>query len=54
MPDTSINMVPTDIYGLTFTRTPAMLINILTLGSPNGTGVFFPEGMPAHELCQQL
>lgn len=30
--------------GLTFSRAPQQLINILTLGDPNGKGCFFPEG----------
>ena len=52
-------MIPTDIYGLTFTRTPAQIINILTLGSANGTGVFFPEvclsqGWPACVTAPQM
>lgn len=45
VPSNAVNMIPTDIHGLTFARTPQMNINILTLGSPNGTGVFFPEGL---------
>ena len=45
VPSNAVNMVPTDVHGLTFARTPQMNINILTLGSPNGTGVFFPEGL---------
>lgn len=45
VPSNYINLIPTDIRGLTFNRSPQMNINILTLGSPNGTGVFFPEGL---------
>ncbi|KAK9841033.1 hypothetical protein WJX81_006662 [Elliptochloris bilobata] len=45
VPDGMVNLVPTDIRGLTFSRTPAMLINILTLGSPSGKGGFFPNGL---------
>ncbi|BDA43080.1 Desiccation-related protein PCC13-62 [Coccomyxa sp. Obi] len=44
VPQYYVNMVPTDIRGLTFSRSPQMLINILTLGSPQGVGVFFPKG----------
>ncbi|KAK9834043.1 hypothetical protein WJX81_005369 [Elliptochloris bilobata] len=45
VPDGLVNLVPTDIRGLTFSRTPAMVINILTLGSPSGKGSFFPKGL---------
>ncbi|KAK9826220.1 hypothetical protein WJX74_000769 [Apatococcus lobatus] len=31
-----INNFPTDVQGLSFSRTPAMIINILTLGNPQG------------------
>ncbi|KAK9839115.1 hypothetical protein WJX74_009810 [Apatococcus lobatus] len=40
-----INNIPTDVQGLTFSRTPQMIINILTLGSPTGVGGFFPSGL---------
>lgn len=36
VPDHFINLIPTDIRGLTFSRTPQMNINILTIGSANG------------------
>ncbi|KAK9812048.1 hypothetical protein WJX73_001087 [Symbiochloris irregularis] len=45
VPASFINLIPTDVRGLTLNRTPQMIINILTLGSLNGTGVFFPEGL---------
>lgn len=45
VPDTFVNLIPTDIRGLTFSRTPQMLINIVTIGSPNGKGGFFPNGL---------
>ncbi|KAK9837750.1 hypothetical protein WJX74_004245 [Apatococcus lobatus] len=45
VPAQYINLIPTDVQGLTFSRTPAQVINILTLGSPTGTGVFFPNGL---------
>ncbi|KAK9839731.1 hypothetical protein WJX84_008142 [Apatococcus fuscideae] len=45
VPASYINLIPTDVQGITFSRTPAMIINILTLGSPTGTGVFFPNGL---------
>lgn len=38
-------MIPTDVRGLTFSRTPQQNINILTLGNPDGVGVFFPNGL---------
>ena len=38
-------MIPTDVRGLTFSRTPQMNINILTLGNPDGVGAFFPNGL---------
>ncbi|KAK9849793.1 hypothetical protein WJX84_005203, partial [Apatococcus fuscideae] len=40
-----INLFPTDIRGLTFSRTPQQLINIYTIGSPQGIGGFFPQGL---------
>ncbi|KAK9819242.1 hypothetical protein WJX81_003477 [Elliptochloris bilobata] len=40
-----VNMIPADINGLTFARTPQMNINILTIGSPEGIGGFFPKGL---------
>ncbi|CAL8468921.1 g8462 [Coccomyxa elongata] len=39
------NMIPTDVRGLTFSRTPQQVINIAVLGNPSGTGVFFPNGL---------
>ena len=45
VPSGFINLIPTDVRGLTLNRSPQQNINILTLGSPNGTGVFFPEGL---------
>ncbi|KAK9915059.1 hypothetical protein WJX75_004249 [Coccomyxa subellipsoidea] len=45
VPEYYVNMVPTDVRGLTFSRTPQQIINIVTLGSPDGKGVFFPEGL---------
>ena len=43
--DGFVNNIPTDIRGLTRNRTPQQLINILTLGNPNGVGGFFPNGL---------
>ncbi|EIE26937.1 hypothetical protein COCSUDRAFT_59435 [Coccomyxa subellipsoidea C-169] len=45
VPANYINIIPTDIRGLTFSRSPEQVINIVTLGSPVGKGVFFPEGL---------
>ena len=45
VPDTFINNIPTDIRGLTFSRTPQQLINIYSLGNPNGISPFFPNGL---------
>jgi hypothetical protein len=45
VPNTWVNLIPTDVRGLTFSRTPQMNINILTLGNPQGKGVFFPNGL---------
>ena len=45
VPDGFVNLIPTDIRGLTRNRTPQQIINILTLGDPNGIGVFFPNGL---------
>jgi len=44
VPDTFINNIPTDIRGLTFSRTPQQLINMYSLGNPSGIGPFFPNG----------
>ncbi|DBB03426.1 hypothetical protein WJX82_005723 [Trebouxia sp. C0006] len=45
VPDSYINIIPTDVRGITFSRTPQMNINILTLGNPDGVGAFFPNGL---------
>lgn len=45
VPDSYVNIIPTDVRGITFSRTPQMNINILTLGNPDGVGVFFPNGL---------
>jgi hypothetical protein len=45
VPDSFINLMPTDVHGLTFARTPQQNINILTLGAADGKGVFFPNGL---------
>jgi hypothetical protein len=44
VPAEAVNMIPTDIRGITFNRTPAQVINILTQ-HPSGKGLFFPEGL---------
>ncbi len=45
VPDSYVNIIPTDVRGITFSRTPQMNINILTLGNPDGVGAFFPKGL---------
>ncbi|EIE26936.1 hypothetical protein COCSUDRAFT_59434 [Coccomyxa subellipsoidea C-169] len=45
VPQYYVNMIPTDVRGLTFSRTPQQIINIVTLGSLDGKGVFFPNGL---------
>ena len=45
VPDSFVNMIPTDIRGITRNRTPQQIINVLTLGNPNGVGAFFPKGL---------
>lgn len=45
VPTDSINLAPTDIRGLTFSRTPQQVLHILTLGSPTSKGGFFPDGV---------
>lgn len=45
VPEGFVNLIPTDYKGLTFSRTPQQNINILTIGSPNGKGGFFPNGL---------
>jgi hypothetical protein len=37
--------VPTDVRGLTLSRTPQQVLRIVTLGSPTGRGGFFPRGV---------
>jgi hypothetical protein len=44
VPAEAVNMIPTDIRGITFNRTPAQVINILTQHA-SGKGLFFPEGL---------
>ena len=44
-PAGNINLVPTDIRGLTFSRTPQQVLRIVTLGSDTGRGGFFPRGV---------
>ena len=41
-----INLIPTDIRGVSFARTPAMCLNILMGGAQNGKGGFFPKCVP--------
>eukprot|EP00898_Chlorokybus_atmophyticus_P007080 jgi/Chlat1/7373/Chrsp6S07411 len=45
VPTLKINNVPTDIRGLTCSRTPKQVLHILTLGSENGHCGFFPNGV---------
>ena len=45
VPNGWVNMIPTDVRGLTFDRTPQQLLNILFLGNPAAKGVFFPNGV---------
>jgi hypothetical protein len=45
VPDKWVNMIPTEVHGLTFAATPQQNINILTLGAKNGKGGFFPNGL---------
>jgi hypothetical protein len=40
------NLVPANsTTSIAFSRTPAQVVSIVTLGSMNGTGGFFPEGL---------
>jgi hypothetical protein len=45
VPTDNINLVPTDIRGLCFSRTPQQVLRILTNGSPTSKGGFFPDGI---------
>lgn len=45
VPTQWVNMIPTEVHGLTFAATPQQNINILTLGAKNGKGGFFPNGL---------
>eukprot|EP00882_Tetradesmus_deserticola_P001009 GHRQ01001092.1.p1 GENE.GHRQ01001092.1~~GHRQ01001092.1.p1 ORF type:complete len:409 (+),score=152.07 GHRQ01001092.1:202-1428(+) len=45
VPTRSINLVPTDIRGLTFSRTPQQVLRIVTLAGPGDKGGFFPNGV---------
>ena len=44
VPNAFINNIPTDIRGLTFSRTPQQLINMYCLGDASGISPFFPNG----------
>ncbi len=46
-----INMIPANIQGLSFARTPQMNINILTIGNPDGVGAFFPKARRRRALA---
>eukprot|EP00878_Enallax_costatus_P000877 GHUV01001004.1.p1 GENE.GHUV01001004.1~~GHUV01001004.1.p1 ORF type:complete len:475 (+),score=107.17 GHUV01001004.1:451-1875(+) len=51
VPTRNINLAPTDIRGLTFSRTPQQVLRIVTLGAGDNTdpspakGGFFPKGV---------
>ncbi|KAK9823663.1 hypothetical protein WJX72_004516 [[Myrmecia] bisecta] len=45
VPYNFLNLMPTDIWGTTFVRSPQQIIQILTIGNPNGVGGFFPSGL---------
>ena len=45
VPNGWVNIIPTDVRGLTFSRTPQQVLNILFLGNPEAKGVFFPNGV---------
>jgi hypothetical protein len=45
VPIEGVNMIPTDIRGLTFNRSPQQAINIVTIGAADGVGGFLPEGL---------
>ncbi|KAF6253913.1 ferritin-like domain-containing protein [Scenedesmus sp. NREL 46B-D3] len=45
VPTRNINLVPTDIRGLTFSRTPQQVLRIVTLGGDGDKGGFFPDGV---------
>ena len=45
VPDSFINLFPTDVRGLSFSRTPQQLINMYSLGNPDGISPFFPKGL---------
>lgn len=45
VPHDYANFIPTDIRGLTYSRTPAQVLNIIFLGDQSGKGTFFPEGI---------
>lgn len=44
VPDQFVNLIPTDIRGLTLNRTPQQIINVLTIGN-GSVGGFLPEGL---------
>lgn len=44
VPDSFINLMPTDVRGLTFNRTPPQLLRILFIGNKTKGG-FFPNGV---------
>lgn len=44
-PNNTSNIVPTDSNSIAFARTPAEVLAIVTLGSKNNKGGFFPDGL---------
>jgi len=45
VPSQLVNMVPTDVLGLTFSMTPQQVLRIVTAASPGAKGGFFPDGV---------
>ena len=41
--DGYVNIIPTDVLGLTLSYTPQQVLHIVTFGAPGAKGGFFPQ-----------
>jgi hypothetical protein len=45
VPDGYVNIIPTDVLGLTYSYTPQQVLRIVTFAAPGAKGGFFPQGV---------